>query len=112
MVSCLNNEKTRLIEIKLVDAIKQTLVEQGFFQYEEKLLDVGTKVRYLYELGELEGYQYKGERRKRSTGIIWSVDVYKIKDRYVQKHQPTLYYLDGGPKRSFVFEEQQPILDP
>ena len=38
--------------------------------------------------------------------------MYKIKDRYVQKHQPTLYYLDGGPKRSFVFEELQPILDP
>ena len=42
--------------------------QQGFSQpakeYEEKLLDVGTKVRYLYELGELEGYQYKGERRK------------------------------------------------
>ena len=31
---------------------------------------------------------------------------------YVQKQQPTLYYLDGGPKRSFVFEELQPILDP
>ena len=99
--------------MKPVDAIKQTLVEQGFSQpvkeYEEKLLDVGTKVRYLYEPGELEGYQYKGERRKRSTDPIWSVDVYKIKDRYVQKHQPTLYYLDGGPKRSFVFEELQPI---
>ena len=54
--------------MKPVDAIKQTLVEQGFSQpakeYEEKLLDVGTKVRYLYEPGELEGYQYKGERRK------------------------------------------------
>ena len=37
---------------------------------------------------------------------IWSVDVYKIKDRYIQKHQPTLYYLDGGPKRSFVFAIQ------
>ena len=103
--------------MKPVDAIKQTLVEQGFSQpvreYEEKLLDVGTKVRYLYEPGELEGfYQYKGERRKRSTDPIWSVDVYKIKDRYVQKHQPTLYYLDGGPKTSFVFEELQPILDP
>ena len=69
-------------------------------------------MRYLYEPGELEGYQYKGERRKRSTDPIWSVDGYKIKDRYVQKHQPTLYYLDGGPKRSFVFEELQPILDP
>ena len=116
VVSALNNEKTRLIGMKPVDAIKQTLVESGFSQpakeYEEKLLDVGTKVRYLYEPGELEGYQYKGERRKRSTDPSCSVDVYKIKDRYVQKHQPTLYYLDAGSKRSFVFEELQPILDP
>ena len=54
--------------MKPVDAIKQTLVKQGFSQpvkdYEEKLLDVGAKVRYLYQAGELEGYQYKGERRK------------------------------------------------
>ena len=46
VVSSLNNEKTRLIGLKPVDAIKQTLVEQGFSQptkeYEEKLLDVGT----------------------------------------------------------------------
>ena len=58
VVSALNNEKTRLIGMKPVDAIKETLVEQGFSQpvkdYEEKLLNVG----------ELEGYQYKGERRK------------------------------------------------
>ena len=116
VVSSLNSEKTKLIGMKPVDAIKQTLVEQGFSQpvkeYEEKLLDAGTKVRYLYEPGELEGYQYKGERRKESTDPIWSVDVYKIKDRYVQKHQPTLCYLDGGPKQSFVFEELQPIHDP
>ena len=102
VVSSLNDEKTRLIGMKPIDAIKQTLVEQGFSQpikeYEEKLLDVGTKVRYLYEPGELEGQIYKGERRKRSTDPIWSVDVYKKKDRYVQKHQPTLYYLDGGHK--------------
>ena len=109
MVSSLNNEKTRLNGMKPVDAIKQTLVKQGFSQpvseYEEKLLDIGTKVRYLYEPGKLEGYQYKGERRKQSTDPIWSVDVYKIKDRHVQKYRPTLYYLDGGPKRYFVFEE-------
>ena len=102
--------------MKPIDVIKQTLVEEGFSQpvkqYEEKLLDVGTNVRYLYESGELEGQVYKGERRKCSTDPIWSVDVYKIKDRYVQKHHPMLYYLDGGPKRSFVFEELQPILDP
>ena len=91
------------------------MVKQGFSQhvkdYEEKLLDVGTKVRYLYEPGELERQQYGGERSKRSTDPIWSMDVYKIKNRYVQKHQPTLCYLDGGPKRSFVFEELQPIQD-
>ena len=116
VVSALNNEKTRLIGMKPVDAMKQTLAEQGFSQpvkeYEEKLLDVGTKVRYLYESSELEGQIYKGEKKKRSTDPIWSVDVYKIKDRYVQNHQPTLYYLDCGPKRSFVFEELQPIQDP
>ena len=68
VVSALNDEKTRLTGMKPADAIKQILVEQGFSQpakeYKEKLLDVGTKVRYLYEPGELEGYQYKGERRK------------------------------------------------
>ena len=102
--------------MKPIEAIKETLVKQGFSQpakeYERKLLDVGTKVRYLYEPGELEGQQYGGERRKWSTDPIWLVDVYKIKDRYVQKYQPTLYYLDGGPKQSFVFEELQPIQDP
>ena len=68
VVSALNNEKTRLIRMKPVDAIKQTLVEEGFSQptkdYKEKLLDIGTKVRYLYEPGELEGQIYKGQRVK------------------------------------------------
>ena len=115
VVSALNNEKTRLIGMKPVDATKRTLVKQGFSQpvkdYEEKLLDVGTRVRYLYEPGEVEDYQYKGEGRKRSTDSIWPVDVYKIKDRYVQKYQPMLYHLDVAPKRSFAFEELQPIQD-
>ena len=61
VVSALNNEKTRLIRMKPIDAMKQTLVEQGFSQpikeYEDKLLDIGTKVLYLYKQGELEGYQ-------------------------------------------------------
>ena len=116
VAGALNNEKTRLTGMKPVDAIKETLVKQGFSQpvkdYEEKLLDVGSKVRYLYEPGELEGQIYKGQRVKRSTDSIWSVDVYRVKDRYVQKHQPTLYYLDGGPKRSFIFKELQEIWGP
>ena len=64
VVSALNNEKTRLIEMKPIDAIKQTLVRQGFSKpitnYKEKLINVGTKVRYLYEPGKLEGQQYGG----------------------------------------------------
>ena len=32
VVNALNNEKTRLIEMKPIDAIKQTLVKQGFSQ--------------------------------------------------------------------------------
>ena len=48
VVGALNNEKTRLNEMKPIDAIKETLVKQGFSQpvkdYEEKLLDVGTKI--------------------------------------------------------------------
>ena len=49
VVSALSNGKTRLIGMKPVDAVKQTLVKQGFSQpvkdYEEKLLNVGTKYR-------------------------------------------------------------------
>ena len=83
VVSDLNNEKSRSTEMKSTDGIKETSVRQGFSQpvknYEEKLIDVGTKVRYLYEPGELEarirGQQYGGERRRRFTDPIWSVDV-------------------------------------
>ena len=56
VVSASNNEKTRLIGMRPMDAIKETLVKQGFSQpvkdYEEKLLDVGTMVRCLYEPGD------------------------------------------------------------
>ena len=68
VVNALNNKKTRLIEMKPIDVIKQTLVRQRFSQpvknYEERLLVVGANVRYLYEPGELEGQQYGGERGK------------------------------------------------
>ena len=114
----------------IVERFNRTLADRLFtYQYHKELKDPSkssrewvsrlqnvvsslNKVRYLYQAGELEGYQYKGERRKRSTNPIWSVDVHKTKDRYIQKHQPMLYYLDDGPKRYFIFEELQPIHDP
>ena len=116
VVSALNNEKTRLTEMKPIDAIQQTLVKQECSQPvkndKEKQINAGTKVRYLYEPGELEGQEYGGEGRRRSTDPIWSVDLYRIKDIYMKECQPTLYYLDGSPKWSFVLEELQPIQDP
>ena len=61
--------------MKPIDAIKETLVKQGFSQsvknYEEKLIDVGTKP------GELEGQQNGVERRRKSTDPIWLVDVHR-----------------------------------
>ena len=114
----------------IVERFNRTLADRLFtYQYHKELEDPSkssrewvsrlqnvvsslNKVRYLYQAGELEGYQYKGERRKRSTNPIWSVDVHKTKDRYIRKHQPMLYYLDDGPKRYFIFEELQPIHDP
>ena len=66
IVGTLNNKKTRLIGIKPINAIKETLVKQGLSQpvkdYEEKLCNIGTKVRYIYEPGELEGHQYGGKK--------------------------------------------------
>ena len=103
--------------MKPIDAIKQTLVKQGFSQpvkdYEENYLILVRRWDIFYESDESEGYRYGGERRKRSTDPIWSVDVYKIKDRYIQKHQPTLLLFRwwAETKRSFVFEELQPIQD-
>ena len=37
VVSSLNNEKSRLIGMKPVDAIKQTLVEQGFLSTHQRV---------------------------------------------------------------------------
>ena len=51
-------------------------------------------------------------KAKEEEDLIWSVDLYKIKDRYIKEYQPTHYYLDGGPNRSFVFKELQLIQDP
>ena len=51
VVSALNNEKSKLTEMKPIDAIKQTLVKQVFSQPVKndkgKLINVGTEVKYL-----------------------------------------------------------------
>ena len=60
------------------------------------------KVRYLFAPGEYEG----GERR-RATDPVWSLGIFELSHSKVSPDQPDLYYLSGGPKRSFVREELQ-----
>ena len=56
-------------------------------------------VRYLYQLGELEG------GKKRATDPIWSVDIHKI-DYNIVTQGIRVYYLKApAPKRGFVKEE-------
>lgn len=68
----------------------------------EKRLPPGVQVRYLLSPGEDEG----GDKR-RATDPIWSIEVYHLSRSVISPNQPVLYYLEDGPKRSFVREELQ-----
>lgn len=109
VVKAINNEKTSLIKMKPIDAIKLKTVSQGFSSpilEKEKEIPPASTLRYLYQPGELEGVVYKGELRKRATDPIWSVDTYTISKIIKKKKQPTLYYLNGV-NRAFVAQELQ-----
>ena len=110
VVKALNNETTRLIDKKPIDAIREKSVERKLkykrpVGYEEKKLYSGDKVRFLYEPGELEGGQ------RRATNPNWSLKVYNIGGLIVKENQPVMYYLKDGPKRSFVREELMVVPD-
>ena len=102
----LNSTPTRLTG---KDAIKTYTEQQVKIQprkydrplgLKEKRLDPFALVRYLLRRGEHEG----GETR-RATDPIWSWKSYYIDSIVSEKDQPILYYLQDGPKRSFVREE-------
>ena len=112
VITALNKEPTRLIGLKApLEAIKLSEVKQissskSTKSRPESLLPRGTKVRYLYQPGELEG----GERR-RATDPIWSLDFYEIRQVFKSNNNsPIVYYLHDSnsspaPKRGFVREE-------
>ena len=105
VVSALNHEKTRLIALKPIDAIKKKSVKQNSattISAKERKIHDGAKVRYLYAPGEAEN-----DSRKRATDPIWSIKTYGIKYYTITSNQPILYYLDNGPTRSFVRAELQ-----
>ena len=105
IVKALNNEETRLIGMKPVDAIKKKEVK-ALGSAPQKLkneiqIPSNVGLRYLYAPGELEG----GERR-RATDPNWALETYTIDSVVKTPGDPILYYLsEGAPKRGFVKQE-------
>ena len=102
----MNNEVTRLTGKEPTKVLKSADVSINGTSYgrpvglDEVKLPPGVKVRYLYFPGEGEG----GESR-RATDPIWSLEIYDLSRSVVSAEQPVLYYLTGGPRRSFIREE-------
>ena len=106
VVSALNNEVTSLIGKKPAEAIKEKAVypkpSTKYTRpvgYNEKKIPSLVYLRYLFQLGELEG------GGKRATDPAWSLKVYFIEKTVTKPNEPILYYLQDGPKRGFVREE-------
>ena len=110
VLKVMNNEVTRLTGKEPTKVLKSADVPINETNYgrpvglDEVKLPPGVKVRYLYSPGEGEG----GERR-RATDPIWSLEIYDLSRSVVSPGQPVLYYLSGGPRRSFVREEFQVV---
>ena len=76
---------------------------------EEQKLPSDVNVRYLYQPGELEG------GRRRATGPVWSLNVYRLGRSTTKPGKPVLYYMSpgqDGPARWFVREELLVVLPP
>ena len=110
VLKVMNNEVTRLTGKEPTKVLKSADVSINGTNYgrpvglDKVKLPSGVKVRYLYSPGEGEG----GERRC-ATDPIWSLEIYDLLRSFVSAEQPVLYYLSGGPRRSFVREELQVV---
>ena len=110
VLKSMNNEVTRLTGKEPQEALKLKDISINAAKYkrpvdfEEERLSPFAKVRYLFSPGEYEG----GERR-RATDPVWSLEIFELSHSKVSPDQPVMYYLSGGPKRSFVREELQVV---
>ena len=111
VVAALNEEVTRLTDKKPSDAIKaKTLTQKPSsvvpgrpLGLKEQKVPSGVGVRYLYQLGELEG------SRRRATDPVWSLEVYRLGRSVTKPDKPVLYYLQGtrGPRGHISRAPQQ-----
>ena len=108
----MNNEVTRLTGKEPLEVLKLKDISINAPKYkynrpvgfDEVRLSPFAKLRYLFAPGEYEG----GERR-RATDPVWSLEIFELSHSKVSHDQPVMYYLSGGPKRSFVREELQVV---
>ena len=112
VLKSMNNEVTRLTGKEPQEVLKSKDISINAPKYnrpvgfEEVRLSPVAKVRYLFAPGEYEG----GEKR-RATYPVWSFEIFELSHSKVSPGQPVMYYLSGGPKRSFVREELQVVLE-
>ena len=110
VLKSMNNEVTRLTGKEPQEVLKSKQISINVAKYnrllgfDEDRLSPFAKVRYLFSPGEYEG----GERR-RATDPVWSLGIFERSHSKVSPDQPVMYYLSGGPKRSFVQEELQVV---
>ena len=110
VLKSMNNEVTRLTgkEPQEVLESKQISINAPKYNrpvgFDEVRLSPFSKVRYLFAPGEYEG----GEKR-RATDPVRSLEIFELSHSKVLPDQPVMYYLSGGPKRSFVRQELQVV---
>ena len=110
VLKSMNNEVTRLTGKEPQEVLKLKDISINAPKYnrpvgfDEVRLSPFAKLRYLFAPGEYEG----GERR-RATDPVWSLEIFELSHSKVSPDQPVMYYLSGGPKRSFVREELQVV---
>ena len=107
VIEAINNEVTRMIDMKPIDAIKLESVKQPAYDkdFAEEDIPIDSRVRYLYKPGEAEN-----DNRYRATDPIWSIDVYGIDEIRPFENQPSLYTLqDLDEERTFTKQQLQVV---
>ena len=110
VLKSMNNEVTRLTGKEPLEVLKSKDISINAPKYnrpvgfDEVRLSLFSKVRFLFAPGEYEG----GDGR-RATDPVWSLEIFGLSHSKVSPDQPVMYYLSGGPKRSFVREELQVV---
>lgn len=103
VVDAMNDEVTRMIDMKPSDAIKLDSIPQPEYENVENELPIDSAVRYLYRPGEAES-----DNRLRATDPVWSVDIYLIDE--IKPTEPSIYTLQGlDSDRTFTKEQLQVV---